>query len=41
MRPVDLEAHGATEAAAAELELDRGEQVLGLFLLQREVGVAR
>ena len=37
---VDLEAHRATEAAAAQLHLDRGEQVVGLLLLEGEVGVA-
>ena len=37
---VDLEAHGRAEAAAAQLDLDRGEQVVGLLLLEREVGVA-
>ena len=38
---VDLEAHGATEPATAQLHLDRGEQVVGLLLLEGEVGVAR
>ena len=38
---VDLEAHGATEAPAAQLHLDRGEQVVGFLLLEGEVGVAR
>ena len=37
---VDLEPHGATEAAAAQLDLDRGQQVVGLLLLEGEVGVA-
>ena len=37
---LDLEAHGATEAAAAQLHLDGGEQVVGLLLLERQVGVA-
>ena len=37
---VDLEAHGPAEAAAAQLDLDRGEQVVGLLLLEGEVGVA-
>ena len=36
----DLEAHGPAEAAAAQLHLDRGEQVVGLLLLEGEVGVA-
>ena len=35
-----LEAHRLVEAAAAEFHLDRFEQVVGLFLLEREVGVA-
>ena len=38
---VDLEAHRATEAPAAQLHLDRGEQVVGFLLLEGEVGVAR
>ena len=33
-------AHGPAEAPAAQLHLDRREQVVGLFLLEREVGVA-
>ena len=37
---VDLEAHGAAEAPAAQLHLDRGEEVVGLLLLEGEVGVA-
>ena len=37
---VDLEAHGPAEPAAAQLDLDRGEQVVGLLLLEGEVGVA-
>ena len=37
---LDLEAHGPAEAAAAQLDLDRGEQVVGLLLLEGEVGVA-
>ena len=37
---LDLEAHGPAEPAAAQLHLDRGEQVVGLLLLEREVGVA-
>ena len=37
---VDLEAHGPAEAAPAQLHLDRGEQVVGLLLLEGEVGVA-
>ena len=36
----DLEAHGPAEPAAAQLDLDRGEQVVGLLLLEGEVGVA-
>ena len=39
-RRVDLEAHGLAEAAAAQLELDRGQQVVGLLVLEGEVGVA-
>ncbi len=37
---VDLEAHGPPEAAPAQLELDGHEEVVGLLLLEREVGVA-
>ena len=36
----DLEADGPVEAAAAQLHLDGFEQVVGLLLLDREVGVA-
>ena len=36
----DLEAHGPAELAAPQLDLDRGEQVVGLLLLEGEVGVA-
>ena len=39
-RGVDLEAHRGAEPAAAQLELDRGQQVVGLLLLEGEVGVA-
>ena len=39
-RAGDLQAHRLTEAAPVELELDRGQEVLGLVLLDREVGVA-
>ena len=35
-----LEAHGPAEPAAAQLHLHRGEQVVGLALGHREVGVA-
>ena len=35
----DLEAHRPPEAAPAQLELDRGQQVVGLVLLERQVGV--
>ena len=35
-----LEAHGPPEAAAAQLHLDRGQQVVGLVLVEHEVGVA-
>ena len=37
---VDLETHGTTEATATQFELDRLEQIVGLLLLEREVGVA-
>ena len=37
---VDLEPDGPTEPAAAQLDLDRGQQVVGLLLLEGEVGVA-
>ncbi len=37
---VDLEPHRSPEATTAQLHLDRFEQVVGLFLLEREVGVA-
>ncbi len=40
-RPVDLEADRRPEAAATELLLDRQQQVVGLVLFDREVGVAR
>ena len=33
-------AHGPAEAAAAQLHLDRDQQVVGLVLLEHEVGVA-
>ena len=36
----DLEAHGPPEAAPAQLHLDRGQQVVGLVLVEHEVGVA-
>ncbi len=36
----DLEAHGLVEAPPAQLHLQRLEQVLGLLVLQRQVGVA-
>ena len=36
----DLEADRPLEPAAAQLHLDRFEQVVGLLLLEREVGVA-
>ena len=36
----DLEAHRPAEPATAQLHLDRGEQVVGLLVLEREVGVA-
>ena len=36
----DLEADRPLEAAPAQFHLDRFEQVVGLFLLEREVGVA-
>ena len=35
-----LEAHRLTESSPVQLELDRGQQVAGLVLLDREVGVA-
>ena len=37
---VDLEPDGPAEPAPAQLDLDRGEQVVGLLLLEGEVGVA-
>ena len=40
MLGADLEAHGPAEPAAAQLDLDGGEQVVGLLLLEGEVGVA-
>ena len=36
----DLEAHGLVEPAPAQLHLERLEEVLGLLVLEREVGVA-
>ena len=39
-RALDLEADRLAEAPPAELLLDRQEQVVGLVLLDREVGVA-
>ena len=39
-RPLDLEPDRLAEAPPAELLLDRQEQVVGLVLLDREVGVA-
>ncbi len=39
--PVDLEPHGPPEAAAAELGLDGYQQVVGLALLEVQIGVAR
>ena len=35
-----LDTHGSAESAAAQLHLDRGEQVVGVFVLQGQVGVA-
>ena len=40
-RPLDLEADGLAEAPAPDLLLDREQQVVGLVLLDRDVGVAR
>ena len=40
MSCADLEAHGPAELAAPQLDLDGGEEVLGLLLLEGEVGVA-
>ena len=37
---VDLQAHRPAEAPPPQLELDGGQQVVGLFLLEGEVGVA-
>ena len=37
---VELEPHGATEPPPAQFELDRSEEILGLFFLECEVGVA-
>ena len=37
---LDLEPNGLAEAAAAQLHLDRGQQVVRLFVLHRQVGVA-
>ena len=39
-RVLHLEAHRAAEAAAAQLHLHRGEQVVGVLVLDGEVGVA-
>ncbi len=39
--PVDLEPDRAAETAAAQLRLDSGEEVVGLALLEVEVGIAR
>ncbi len=39
-RPLDLEADRLAEAPAADLLLDREQQVVGLVLLDRDVGVA-
>ena len=39
-RGLDLEAHGLAEAPAPQLHLDGGQQVVGLLLLEGEVGVA-
>ena len=36
----DLEPHGLAEPAPVELELDGGQEVLGVVLVDREVGVA-
>ena len=36
----DLEAYGTVEATAAKLHLDGFQQVVGFFLLDRQVGVA-
>ena len=38
--PLDLEPHGLAEAPAPDLLLDRDQQVVGLVLLDRDVGVA-
>ena len=40
-RDGDLEAHRLAEPAASYLDLDRFEQILGVFFLEVEVGVAR
>ena len=40
-RPLDLEADGLAESPPAKLLLDRHEEIVGLVLLEREVGVAR
>ena len=40
-RPLDLEADDVAEAPATQLLLDRHQEVVGLVLLDREVGVAR
>ena len=39
-RPLDLEADGLAEAPPAKLLLDRHEEIVGLVLLERQVGVA-
>ncbi len=36
-----LETRGATKTAAAQFHLDGGEQVFGVFVLERKVGIAR
>jgi hypothetical protein len=38
---LDLEAHGPPEPAAAQLDLDGGQQIVRFVLLEREIGVAR
>jgi len=35
-----LEPHGTAEAAAAQLELDRRQEILGVLVVERQVGVA-
>ena len=39
-RPLDLEPDGLAEAPAPDLLLDREQEVVGLVLLDRDVGVA-